>query len=134
MPRIGFFYPENEKKKWDVYFSKQAKIDEFNTIDKTQEDITKLDFEYSLKGDDPSWKPLRVYNNGVKTIIQMPDAMKQTEAPVLVVIGSDDSEQLVNYRLLNDRFVVDQVFSKAHLVSGVGRAKKIVKITKKGGS
>jgi type IV secretion system protein TrbG len=72
------------------------------------------------------WVPLRVFNDGRKTIIQMPDTMAQTEAPVLLVLRqdgglfSDEETTLVNYRLVGDRYIVDAVLDRAVLVAGVG--------------
>ena len=40
-------------------------------------------FAYSVSGN-AVWKPVRVYNDGQKTIIQMPKVMAQTEAPTLL--------------------------------------------------
>jgi type IV secretory pathway VirB9-like protein len=36
-----------------------------------------------------SWKPVRVYNDGRKTIIEMPGTMQQTEAPTLLVVRKE---------------------------------------------
>lgn len=41
------------------------------------------------------------------------------EAPVLLAVN-DGKEALVNYRLHGDLFIVDQLFDKAVLLSGVG--------------
>jgi type IV secretory pathway VirB9-like protein len=79
---------------------------------------------------------VRVYNDGRKTIIQMPAAMAQTEAPTLLVVRkdgglfTDDETVLVNYRVQGDRYVVDTVFDKAILIAGVGRGQDRVTITK----
>lgn len=79
---------------------------------------------------------MRVYNDGVKTIIQMPATMAQTEAPTLLVVRkegglfSDDETVTVNYRVQGDRYIVDSVFQKAILIAGVGRSQDRVTITK----
>jgi type IV secretion system protein TrbG len=62
----------------------------------------------------------QVYSDGIKTYIQFPPAMRHDEAPALVAIGADDREQLVNYRLSSDRYVVDKVLRRAALIAGVG--------------
>ena len=72
---------------------------------------------------------MRVYNDGTKTIIQMPPKMRQTEAPSLLVMNND-GEALVNYRLQGDRFIVDQLFEKAMLIAGVGSKQTKITITK----
>lgn len=128
-PLVGFEYPQNIKNAWENYQTTVAKAVVARTIPETQQDMSTLDFGYEMAGTAP-WKPLRVYNDGVKTYIQMPDTMAQTEAPALLVIGEDKKEQIVNYRLLGDRYVVDQIFRKAELVAGVGRKQTKILITK----
>jgi type IV secretion system protein VirB9 len=82
------------------------------------------------------WKPVRVYNDGVKTIIQMPAAMVHTEAPTLLVVRRDgglftEAETvMVNYRVQGDRYIVDSVFDKALLIAGVGSSQERVTITR----
>jgi len=82
----------------------------------------KLNFAYRVSGDNPSWKPIRIYNDGTKTYIQFA-GFAGGDAPVLYVVsgGIFNSEQkIVNYRLDGDMMVVDLLFDKAVLVSGVG--------------
>lgn len=86
-----------------------------------------LDFNYKLRGK-ARWKPLRVYNDGLKTYIDMPDAMSVTEAPALLVIAPGGEEKLVNYRIAGSRYIVDQIFDKAVLVAGVGRSKNRITV------
>jgi type IV secretory pathway VirB9-like protein len=81
---------------------------------------------------------VRVYNDGQKTIIQMPAAMAQTEAPTLLVVRkdgglfTDDETVLVNYRIQGDRYIVDTIFDKALLIAGVGSGQDRVVITRGG--
>ena len=66
----------------------------------------------------------------------MPEAMKQTEAPTLLVVRrdgslfSDDETAMVNYRVHGDRYIVDQVFDKAILIAGVGSTQDRITITR----
>ena len=91
-----------------------------------QKNLANLDFNYSMSECARCpWKPVRVYNNGSQTIIEM-NGMSQTEAPALLVMG-DSGQQLVNYRIKGKNYIVDQVFNAAMLVAGVGkRQNKIV--------
>ena len=130
MPRVGFTYPGDIEHEWERYKSEQADKTARSTIAETKENIDRLDFEYELTGSAP-WMPIRVYNDGLKTFIQMPTKMSQSEAPVLLVIGSDGGQQIVNYRLRSDRFIVDQIFAKAVLIAGVGHDQTSVTITYK---
>jgi P-type conjugative transfer protein TrbG len=99
----------------------------------TREYMGNLSFEYEVSGS-AAWKPVRVYNDGRKTIIQMPSTMAQTEAPALLVVRkdggvfTDDETVMVNYRVQGDRYIVDSVFDKAILIAGVGSSQDRVTI------
>jgi type IV secretion system protein VirB9 len=129
-PRVGFDYPDGFQRTWASYRAAVKTVRDERTMPETRQDVTKLDFEYKITGK-AKWAPMRVYNDGVKTYIQMPGTMAQTEAPVVLVIGPDKKEQLVNYRLVGDRYVVDQIFDRAVLMAGVGRKQTRVEIERK---
>jgi type IV secretion system protein TrbG len=125
MARVGFIYPEQQAARWETWRQQRNRERSDNTIPETGEYLGNLDFRYRVSGSAP-WVPLRVFNDGRKTIIQMPDTMAQTEAPVLLVLRqdgglfSDEETTLVNYRLVGDRYIVDAVLDRAVLVAGVG--------------
>jgi P-type conjugative transfer protein TrbG len=135
MPYVGFTYPEEAAAKWDAMRTREVREKAEQTIPQTKEVLSELSFKYRVDGD-AAWKPVRVYNDGVRTIIQMPAVMSQTEAPTLLVIRKEgglftDAEEVqVNYRVHGDRFIVDNVFNKAVLIAGVGRGQDRVTITK----
>jgi len=142
MPRVAFIYPEDAQAKWDAVKTREnhaMQIKQSRTIPATGEYLGDLDFLYTVSGS-ASWKPLRVYNDGKKTIIQMQPTFAQKEAPVLMVVRkeggifSKDTTAMVNYRLQEDRYVVDAVFDKAVLITGVGSNQDRVTITKSGGN
>jgi type IV secretion system protein VirB9 len=119
MPRVAFQYPDEIERHWAAYRASEQRVRAAHTL-ATGERVEDLDFGCAIEGNAP-WKPIRVYNDGLKTVIQMPRTLRQTEAPTLLVLGPRRKEQLVNYRLHGDRYVVDQVFDTAVLVAGVGR-------------
>lgn len=135
MPRVGFTFTEDALAKWDAIKLQETKLKQEQTIPQTREFMGDLSFAYNVVGSAP-WKPVRVYNDGTRTVIQMPTAMAQTEAPTLLVIRkdgglfSDDETVMVNYRVHGDRYIVDTVFQKAILIAGVGRGQDRVTITK----
>ncbi len=142
MPRVKFFYIEDALNKWQAIQTSAAAKREAATIPETNEYLGDLDFGYTVSGR-ASWKPVRVYNDGVKTILEMPDTFQQKDAPTLLVVRKEGrifrkSEQvLVNYRVQNGRYIVDAVFDQAVLVAGVGGNQERVTITrnpKKGGN
>ena len=133
MARVAFSYPEDAAAKWDAVKTREVKERAAATIPATGEYLGDLNFEYSISGT-AAWKPVRVYNDGTKTIIQMPAAMAQTEAPTLLVVRkdggwfTDDETVMVNYRLQGDRYIVDTLFDKAILIAGVGSSQDRVTI------
>jgi type IV secretion system protein VirB9 len=138
MPRVSFIYPEDTLAKWDAIRNKESHardIKKSRTLPETGEYLGNLDFAYAVSGN-AAWKPLRVYNDGQKTIIQMPAIMAQTEAPTLLLLSkeggifSGDETVTVNYRLQGDRYIVDTVFDKAILIAGVGGNQSRVMITR----
>jgi P-type conjugative transfer protein TrbG len=88
-----------------------------------------FDDRYVVSGN-ALFRPVRVYNDGVRTILDMPLYMRSREAPVLHVVNNAGEPQIVNYRLQDDRYIVDQVFDRAVLMSGVGWKQERVTITR----
>lgn len=129
MQRVGFTYPGDSPKKWQVFENRQRAQ---NTV-QTANYLGDLDFKYDVNGS-ARWRPVRVYNDGRKTIIQFPENISQTEAPTLLAIRPDDNETvMVNYRMQGDKYVVDNLFDKAILITGVGSSQTKVTITRTGG-
>jgi type IV secretion system protein VirB9 len=135
MPFVSFTYPEDAMAKWDAVKAREIKVRQDNTIPQTGEYLGNLNFDYTVSGS-ARWKPVRVYNDGRKTIIEMPSTMQQSEAPALLVVRKDgglftDADtQMVNYRVQGDRYIVDSIFDKAILVSGVGSSQDKITITR----
>jgi type IV secretion system protein VirB9 len=135
MPRVRFSYLEDALAKWDALKTKAAEKREAATIPETNEYLGDLDFNYKVAGK-AAWKPVRVYNDGVKTILEMPAGMRRTEAPTLLVVRKEGrvlgkkETALVNYRVQRGRYIVDAVFDQAVMVVGVGGNQERVTITR----
>lgn len=159
MSRVAFTYPEDAQAKWAAFRARADTDRAENTMPAPGNDgapgagghrrggggdgggraggeyLGNLDFKYAVDGS-ARWKPVRVYNDGVKTIIEMPHAMEQTEAPSLLIVRaggnpkSASDTSIVNYRLQDGRFIVDQIFDQAVLISGVGKRQQRVTITR----
>jgi P-type conjugative transfer protein TrbG len=136
MPQVSFIYPEETLAKWNMIRTREKQHQEKNTIPTTGEYLGNLSFDYDVSGSAP-WKPVRVYDDGHKTIIQMPGSMQQTEAPTLLVVRkagamfTDPENVMVNYRVQGDRYIVDIVLDKAILIAGVGRNQDKITITRR---
>ncbi len=135
MPRVRFAYIEDALNKWAAIRTKAAEKREAATIPETNEYLGDLDFGYTVTGKAP-WKPVRVYNDGVKTILEMPARMRQTEAPTLLVVHKEgrlfrkNEPVMVNYRVQKGRYIVDAVFDQAIMIVGVGGNQERITITR----
>lgn len=95
-------------------------------------DIDKLRFRYAVSGDNPPWRPVRVFDDTHKVYIQFPARLDQGEAPPLFVVGPDGDNQLVNYRVRGRYYIVDRLFAAAELRLGE-EPQQIVRITRTDG-
>ena len=135
MPYVSFIYPDELDAKWRIIKQIQMETKELNTIPETREYLGNLNFNYQIQGK-ARWKPVRVYNDGVKTIIEMPRTMSQGQAPALLVLRKKSGlfqkteSIMVNYRVQDCRYIVDNVFDKAILIVGSGRAQEEITITR----
>jgi type IV secretion system protein TrbG len=101
-------------------------------------DPSRLNFSYKIGGPRLPWTPRRVFDDGSRVFIEMPASMQTSLAPALMVDAAG-GQQMVNYRVVADGsndggsyFVVDRLFDKAELVSGVGRDQDRVLVTYSG--
>ncbi|MCW8386860.1 P-type conjugative transfer protein TrbG [Fluoribacter dumoffii] len=134
MPYVSFTYPDDAKAKWRLIQHMQAERRKANTFTETNEYLGDLNFNYRIQGNS-RFKPVRVYNNGVKTIIEMPGSMSEREAPALLVLRNGGlfkkpESVMVNYRLQGCRYIVDSVFDKAILIIGSGSSQEKITITR----
>lgn len=91
-------------------------------------DLSELDFEYRVRPAArraPRWTPQQVFHDGAKTYIKFPPHVMQTEAPPLFVRNGKE-DQLVNYRVVGDTYVVDRVVDLAVLKIGKVKADQVV--------
>jgi type IV secretion system protein VirB9 len=131
--RVGFAYPDDDdnERKWQQQLAEQkdqqarsARIAEL-----APNAVESMFFNYRLKGND-SILPVRVFDDGRKTYIQISQTAKNREAPVLVVIGPDGKQEMVNYRVKDDMYIVDRLFDKAELILGSGKKARKVEIAR----
>ncbi|HWL46088.1 MAG TPA: P-type conjugative transfer protein TrbG [Sphingomonadaceae bacterium] len=80
--------------------------------------LTNLRFRYEITGDNPPWRPVRAWDDGNKVYIEFPARLDQGEAPPLFVVGPLGDNQLVNYRVSGNHYIVDRLFAAAELRLG----------------
>jgi len=132
MPYIGFVYSETIRRQAEQKSQQDAKEKEWRTTTDAggrQVDLAKLNFRYDLSGDRPSWRPERVYDDGLKTYIQLPSGVRAGEMPVVHVRKGGESV-LVNYRVdpSTMAMTVDGIFRELSLLVGVGDNQESVEI------
>lgn len=95
--------------------------------------LEQLRFRYAIKGDQPSWRPLRAFDDGQRVYIQFPAGIAQGELPPLFVVGQNGAGELVNHRYRAPYYVVDRLFGAAELRLGAEKA-AVVRIERTDGA
>ena len=112
MPLVGFSYPFDEAKAREA--AEVAKAQDEASKERVAVPPESLQFKYSVHGSRVAWRPVRVFDDGQKTYIEMSKDVKTGEAPALFVMESD-SPLIVNYRVKGDFYIVDRLFEHAQL-------------------
>jgi type IV secretion system protein TrbG len=143
MQEVEFYYPEELLAAMNDADVAVAKAKQRSAIDPTGDtgasannmaavDPGHLNFSYEVSGPNVPWKPVRAYDDGAHVFIQMGAGMSTNDAPALL-IASSGGTQMVNYRVVDgDCYVIDRLFDKAILLSGVGREQDRVTIAYSG--
>jgi len=114
MAAVSWTYPDDEL----IALKKQS--DEAASIAPIDTGVSlgDLNFDYGIGGDTPPWKPLRAFDDGKHVYIEFPSTLAQGDAPPLFVQGADGSHDLVNYRVRDNYYIVDQLFAVGELRLG----------------
>ncbi len=140
MARIGFSYKEDEDARWARFVADQEKAkaerESVQVVTAVVGDaIDKLNFNYDIKGGNAVVRPVRVMDDGAKTYITMPDAVLHQDLPALVVenpkLKGEKGQEIVNYRVKGNLYIVDRIFDRAALVIGSGKAVTKVEIQRR---
>jgi len=92
-------------------------------------DVDQLHFDYAISGDKVAWRPLRAFDDGKQTYIELPAGLGATDAPPLFVIGAKGAAELVNFRLRGRYYVVDRLFDVAEMRLGT-KHQQVVRIVR----
>jgi type IV secretion system protein TrbG len=116
MPAVSWNYPQEEDPSY------AAMVRRRNSEENLLISPDKLRFDYTIEGDSFSWKPVRVFDDGQKTYLQMPESLRASEAPALFIV-EDGNAMLVNFRVKGSYYIADRLFEEAEL--RVGPKKRI---------
>ena len=75
----------------------------------------KYNFNYTISGEE-NISPIKLFDDGEFTYIQFRD--KNTDIPAVFVVGNDDQEAMVNYRISGEYVVIERVASRMTLRRG----------------
>ena len=132
--RVAFAYPEDETRKFQQQLAEQQALakQEKHAAEVPPAMITveKVNFDYTIRGGDENLRPVRVFDDGAKTYIQMAPELQHREAPVLLVVGKDGKGEMTNYRVKDQTYIVDRLFDRANLVLGSGKKAQKVEISR----
>ncbi|RRN63608.1 P-type conjugative transfer protein TrbG [Caulobacter sp. 602-1] len=97
-------------------------------------DLTRLNLAYRIRGARVAWRPSRVFDDGQRTYVEFAPAVRLVDLPPLFLTGPDGkSAELLNYRLVGRRLVVDRILDRAELRLGQGRWARRVRIVREAG-
>lgn len=91
--------------------------------------VEQIHFNYAVSGDRPSWRPLRAFDDGRQTFIELPVTLGVGEAPPIFLLDTKGEAQLVNYRVKGRFYVVDRIFDVAELRLGT-KHQQVVRISR----
>lgn len=132
--RVAFQYPEDDNaRKWQQVIDQELaakKADRDSAASPAMLAVDKLNFGYRINGANEHLRPLRVYDDGAKTYIQMPPEIQHREVPVLLIMGADGKGEMTNYRVRQQTYIVDRLFDRAQLVLGTGKKSQKVEISR----
>jgi type IV secretion system protein VirB9 len=124
IPGVRFSYPGDVLNSWNTFIAENKKKKEDETLLANAYNLSPDDlyFGYEItKGKELPWRPVRVFDDGVKTYIEMPAKYKSLEAPVLMFYEGSQLK-LINYRVKDRFYVADRIMTKrAVLMAGQSR-------------
>lgn len=133
--RAAFSYPEEENnQKWQQHLVAQRVQGQESKREAqlmpAMITAEKLNFNYKINGGTEQIRPVRVFDDGAKTFIQMRAEIQNREAPALVILGADGKGEMANYRVQQQTYIVDRLFERAQLILGAGKKAQKVEISR----
>lgn len=133
--RVAFAYPDDDSsRKWQQQLAEQQSLAKQEKhaaeVPPAVLSVEKVNFDYTIRGGDEHIRPIRVFDDGAKTYIQMPAEIQHREAPVLLVLGKDGKGEMTNYRVKDQTYIMDRLFDRANLVLGSGKKAQKVEISR----
>lgn len=112
---LSFYYPEDTFKENLKKLSSQNNQDN-NILTTTNIDINNINFNYTISAEKYAIAPVRAFDDGTHTLLEMPNSITENNLPVLY-LNNNDKQELVNYRYKHPYYIIDGLFQKAALIS-----------------
>lgn len=106
---VKFMYPESDDKNIVIFNTTSTRDDKPDL-----RDLSKYNFNYEFSGS-PSIAPIKIFDDGEFTYIEFED--KNAEVPAIFSVNSAGYENLVNFRVVDNYIVIEQVNSQFTLRS-----------------
>jgi P-type conjugative transfer protein TrbG len=141
--RMAFQYPADNNAKWSTFQAQQdaakhdaealaeqalAKDKQAGVLPIAGSSLDSLYFDYKIDGN-PALRPSNTFDDGQHTYLIFPGDGRFRETPTLLLLVNGKTE-MVNFRVDGTRYIVDRLFDKALLVTGVGKKQSKVTITR----
>jgi len=119
---VAFYYPDDLLAERDEIAAREE-AQRRQTVGTVRLDNLHLGYRIAGSARIP-WRPLRVFDDGARTFIQFPPALRSTDVPALLAVSDDGkTTSVLNYRRSDDGlyYVVDGTFQRARLLVQSGR-------------
>jgi P-type conjugative transfer protein TrbG len=143
-PRVAFVYPDDDQKKaWKEYQQKQELDQErerraqseknarelLARLD-TSRDVKNTVYAVKVKRHADYLKPTAIWDDGIRTHIQLPADAATHDLPIPKTYSPKGLDS-PNYRYDGTKLIVDAIFMRCELISGVGQHQQKILITNK---
>ena len=125
---VRFYYPQDMVQHFNTQQAQQQRTAETVAATLPAVSLESLDDRYTIDGDH-AWRPTWVANDGTRTYLKMPAALRTTDAPALFVQSPSGEQAITNFRVKGGYYVIDSLFDRAVLSWGVGSNKQTVTIS-----
>ena len=121
IPSVRFSYPDDTMNAWGTFIAQNRARRQNELVLSEGRNLSpeNLNFDYEIVGgNNVPWRPVRVFDDGERTFIEMPARFRSMEAPVLMFYEGRQ-QRLVNYRIQGRFYIVDRLITnRAVLIAG----------------
>ncbi len=124
MESFAFLYPE------DIAAAETARAEALRkaSAQAAADPPAHLNFNYRITGPSVPWKPVQAFDDGSHEYLLFANtAALESDMPALYV-GQGQTQELVNYQVRQNYYIVDRLYADAALTRGAGSDRQTVRI------